>query len=60
MSSDQDHLQRTDTEERFDFKKDSEAAYAAEKGLTEDTIHAISDDKDEPDWMRERRLRALK
>ena len=60
MSSDQDHLQQTDTEERFDFKKDSEAAYAAEKGLTEDTIHAISDDKDEPDWMRERRLRALK
>ncbi|MFW5911446.1 MAG: Fe-S cluster assembly protein SufB [Halolamina sp.] len=60
MSSDQDHLQQTDTEERFDFKKDSEAAYAAEKGLTEETIHAISDDKDEPDWMRERRLRALK
>jgi Fe-S cluster assembly protein SufB len=60
MSSDQDHLQQTDTEERFDFKKDSKAAYAAEKGLTEDTIHAISDDKDEPDWMRERRLRALK
>lgn len=60
MRSDQDHLQQTDTEERFDFKKDSEAAYAAEKGLTEDTIHAISDDKDEPDWMRERRLRALK
>jgi len=60
MSSDQDHLQQTDTEERFDFKKDSKAAYAAEKGLTEETIHAISDDKDEPDWMRERRLRALK
>jgi Fe-S cluster assembly protein SufB len=60
MSSDQNHLQQTDTEERFDFKKDSEAAYAADKGLTEDTIHAISDDKDEPDWMRERRLRALK
>ncbi|GAB7094940.1 Fe-S cluster assembly protein SufB [Halolamina litorea] len=60
MSSDQDHLKTTDTEERFDFKKDSEAAYAAEKGLTEETIHAISDDKDEPDWMRERRLRALK
>jgi Fe-S cluster assembly protein SufB len=60
MSSDQDHLKQTDTEERFDFKKDSEAAYAAEKGLTEDTIHAISDDKGEPDWMRQRRLRALK
>jgi Fe-S cluster assembly protein SufB len=60
MSSDQDHLKQTDTEERFDFKKDSKAAYAAEKGLTEETIHAISDDKDEPDWMRERRLRALK
>jgi Iron-regulated ABC transporter membrane component SufB len=60
MSSDQNHLKQTDTEERFDFKKESKAAYAAEKGLTEDTVHAISDDKDEPDWMRERRLRALK
>jgi Fe-S cluster assembly protein SufB len=60
MSSDQDHLKQTDTEERFDFKKDSKAAYAAEKGLTEETIHAISDDKGEPDWMRQRRLRALK
>jgi len=60
MSSDQNHLKQTDTEERFDFKKESKAAYAAEKRLTEDTVHAISDDKDEPDWMRERRLRALK
>ncbi|MFB6310113.1 MAG: Fe-S cluster assembly protein SufB [Salinirussus sp.] len=59
MSSEQDHLRETDTEERFAFKKEEKAAFAAEKGLTEETIHAISDDKDEPDWMRERRLRAL-
>ena len=59
MSSDQDHLEETDTEERFEFKKEEKSAFDTGKGLTEETIHAISDDKDEPDWMRERRLRAL-
>jgi Fe-S cluster assembly protein SufB len=59
MSSDQDQLKETDTEKRFEFKKEEHSAFETEKGLTEETIHAISDDKDEPDWMRERRLRAL-
>ncbi|KAB1192093.1 Fe-S cluster assembly protein SufB [Haloferax sp. MBLA0076] len=60
MSSDQDHLKETDTEARFEFKKEQKAAFAAEKGLTEETIRVISEDKDEPEWMLERRLRALK
>ncbi|SFI57218.1 Fe-S cluster assembly protein SufB, partial [Natronobacterium gregoryi] len=59
MSSEQDHLQQTNTEERFEFKNEHEAALAAEKGLNEETIRLISDDKNEPDWMLERRLRAL-
>ncbi|APW99347.1 Fe-S cluster assembly protein SufB [Halobiforma lacisalsi AJ5] len=60
MSSEQDHLKETDTEARFEFKKDQNAAVKSEKGLTEEIIRMISEDKDEPDWMLERRLRALK
>ncbi|PNW30650.1 UNVERIFIED_CONTAM: Fe-S cluster assembly protein SufB [Euhalothece sp. KZN 001] len=59
MSSDQDHLRQTDTEARFDFKKTERSAYRSEKGLTEETIRLISEDKDEPEWMLQRRLRAL-
>jgi len=59
MSSDQDHLKETDTEARFEFKKEEKSAFEAEKGLTEETIRVISEDKDEPEWMLERRLRAL-
>ncbi len=59
MSSDQDHLQQTDTEERFDFKTSSGAAFQTEKGLTEEAVRLISEDKDEPEWMLDRRLRAL-
>ncbi|MBZ6494429.1 Fe-S cluster assembly protein SufB [Natrinema longum] len=60
MSSDQDHLKETDTEARFEFKKEENAAVRSGKGLTEEVIRMISEDKDEPDWMLERRLRALK
>ncbi|WP_439025852.1 Fe-S cluster assembly protein SufB [Haloarchaeobius sp. DT45] len=60
MSSDQDHLKETDTEARFEFKKEQKSAFQTEKGLTEETIRLISEDKDEPEWMRERRVRALK
>jgi len=59
MSSEQDHLQDTDTEARFDFKKEESSAFKTEKGLTEETIRLISEDKDEPEWMLQRRLRAL-
>jgi len=58
MSS--EDLKDTDTEAEFDFKDEQKAAFAAEKGLTEETIRLISEDKDEPEWMLERRLRALK
>src|SRR6056297_3353819 len=58
MSS-EDDLQETDTEARFEFKKDQASAFESEKGLTEETIRAISADKDEPEWMLDRRLRAL-
>ena len=59
MSSDQDHLKETDTEERFEFKKEQRAAVKSDKGLTEEVVRLISEDKDEPEWMLQRRLRAL-
>ncbi|SIR10008.1 Iron-regulated ABC transporter membrane component SufB [Haladaptatus litoreus] len=59
MSSEQDHLKETDTEERFEFKKEQRAAVKSDKGLTEEVVRLISDDKDEPEWMLQRRLRAL-
>jgi len=60
MSSDQDHLKETDTQARFEFKKEESSAFQTEKGLDEETIRLISEDKDEPEWMFERRKRALK
>jgi Fe-S cluster assembly protein SufB len=60
MSSEQDHLREADTEARFEFKKEEKSAFRAEKGaLDEETIRVISKDKDEPQWMLDRRLRAL-
>ena len=59
MSSNQDHLKETNTEDRFAFKNEHKAAVTAEKGLNEETIRLMSEDKDEPDWMLERRLRSL-
>ena len=54
------HFKQTDAQARFDFKKEQRAAFAAERGLTEETVRVISEDKDEPEWMLQRRLRALK
>ncbi len=60
MSSEQEQLKTTNTEDRFAFKNEHKAALTAEKGLNEETIRLMSEDKDEPEWMLERRLRALK
>ena len=38
-------------EDRFDFK--------ADKGLTKEIVETISKEKNEPDWMKEFRLKAL-
>src|SRR6056297_4253829 len=59
MSSNE-NLSETNTEARFEFKKEEASAFKSEKGLTEETVRVISEDKDEPEWMLNRRLRALK
>jgi Fe-S cluster assembly protein SufB len=42
-----------------DAPADTSTAFRTAEGLTEETVRAISEDKDEPDWMLERRLSAL-
>lgn len=53
------NLQDQNTEERFDFRKDTGSAFQSDVGLSEEVIELISDDKNEPDWMLEKRLDSL-
>ncbi|MFB6145219.1 MAG: Fe-S cluster assembly protein SufB [Candidatus Nanohaloarchaea archaeon] len=46
--------------ERFDHKNEERAAFKADRGLTEETIKQISEQKDEPEWMKKRRLKAFR
>ena len=56
---------KQDTEEnigeinKYDFQTDSEAIFKARKGIDAEIVNQISDLKNEPDWMREFRLRSL-
>ena len=43
----------------YDIKDEVEYSYKAGKGLTEDVIREISAEKDEPEWMLQKRLEAL-
>ena len=44
----------------YDIIEDVEISKKLDKGLTEETVREISKEKDEPEWMLEIRLRALK
>jgi Fe-S cluster assembly protein SufB len=59
LTTAEEHFRTSDAQSRFDFKMAQKAAFQAEKGLTEETVRVISADKDEPEWMLQRRLRAL-
>ncbi len=45
---------------KYDFRDDIKYRHLFEKGLDEPTVRAISEIKDEPGWMTEIRLKALK
>jgi Fe-S cluster assembly protein SufB len=47
-------------QERFEHKIDTKEGFNAGKGLTEETVRKISEDKDEPEWMLKRRLEAFR
>ena len=44
---------------KYDFKTQTEAVFKARKGLDKEIVNQISDIKNEPDWMRQFRLKAL-
>ena len=44
---------------KYDFRTPSHAVFKARKGLDREIVNQISDIKDEPDWMREFRLKSL-
>ena len=44
---------------KYDFRTESNAVFKARKGLDQEIVNQISDIKNEPDWMREFRLRSL-
>ena len=43
----------------YDIKDEGRYKYKAEKGLTPEIIKKISERKNEPEWMKEFRLKAL-
>lgn len=46
-------------ENRYDFKKAEKDAYRLKKGLTPEIVEELSAKKNDPEWMREFRLRSL-
>ena len=44
----------------YDFRFEDADSYKVKEGLTEDIVNQISEEKGDPEWMREFRLRSLK
>jgi Fe-S cluster assembly protein SufB len=44
---------------KYDFRTQTEAVFKARKGIDAEIVNQISDMKNEPDWMREFRLKSL-
>ena len=45
--------------EKYNFRTETKGVFKARKGIDADIVNQISDIKEEPDWMREFRLKAL-
>ncbi|MDY6780516.1 MAG: Fe-S cluster assembly protein SufB, partial [Halobacteria archaeon] len=45
--------------ERFDHRNPERSVHKTPEGLSEEVIREISEEKDEPDWMLERRLKSF-
>lgn len=43
----------------YDFKKEEKDYYKVDKGLTPEIVEQISDEKNDPEWMKELRLKSL-
>jgi Fe-S cluster assembly protein SufB len=58
--SQEEHLRELSKGYRFDWKDGSNSVFEPKRGLSEAVVEEISARKSEPDWMRKRRLKALK
>jgi Fe-S cluster assembly protein SufB len=56
----EEHLKELSKGYRFDWKDPSHAVFEPKRGLSAAVVEEISALKDEPDWMRKFRLKALK
>ena len=45
--------------EKYNFRTETAGVFKARKGIDAEIVNQISDIKEEPDWMREFRLRSL-
>ncbi|MCA9150021.1 MAG: Fe-S cluster assembly protein SufB [Planctomycetales bacterium] len=52
----QDHIGEIN---KYDFRTETQAVFKARKGLDEEIVRQISEMKNEPDWMRDFRLKSL-
>ena len=57
--SQEEHLKELSKDYRFDWKDESHSVFEPKRGLSKAVVEEISGLKDEPDWMRKRRLKAL-
>ena len=57
--SESEELKKTEIN-KYNFRTESKAVFKARKGLDEEIVRQISDIKDEPEWMLDFRLNALK
>ena len=62
MSDEKKALREQDSQRLYDFKnEETEGEYFREKeGLTKETVLRVSDEKRDPQWMRDFRLKCLK
>ena len=45
--------------EKYNFRTETKGVFKARKGVDAEIVNQISDIKEEPDWMRDFRLRSL-
>ncbi|MFB6204796.1 MAG: Fe-S cluster assembly protein SufB, partial [Candidatus Nanohaloarchaea archaeon] len=48
------------SQEKFDHRNEERAVFRADRGLSREVIEQISEEKDEPEWMKKKRLKAFR
>ncbi len=59
MENEKDNIKSIDSSP-YDFRYEEKGFYRNKAGLTAEIVSKLSDDKNDPDWMREFRQNALK